>query len=126
MRSAEFAEQAFSIARRLLPGVYLWGWWVALLDFLFLASNVLLFAAFLIFSLRTYKRDPIREYPFRVALLSMVPFSVRWRNEVAAEHVCAIDKSRKGFFIFLMAAFVVAVLRVLYGKLLFARLHNFH
>ncbi len=119
MRGAE-------VARRLLPGVDLWGWRVALLDLLFLVSNVLLFAAFLIFSLRTYKRDPIKEYPFRVVLLSMVPFSVRWRQEVAPEHVCAIDKSRKGFFIFLIAAFVVAVLKVLYGKFLFTRLHTFH
>jgi hypothetical protein len=107
-----------------VPGVDTWGWRVALLDQVVLLSNLLLFLWFLVFLWRSGKTDPVRFYPFRVAVLSSLPGTTRWRDKVAPEHVEGIRKSRRELFTILIASLAVAVLKFMYYKFFFAGLHT--
>jgi hypothetical protein len=108
----------------LIPGLHVWGWRVALVDEVVLLSNPVLFLGFLLFLWRSAKTDPLSVYPFRVGVLSSLPLSSQWRQEVAPEHVEAIGKLRIGLFLFLAASLVVALLKLVYYKFLFVSLHT--
>jgi hypothetical protein len=106
-----------------MPGLHVWGWRVALVDQVVLLSDLVLFLGFLMFLWRSAKTDPLRVYPFSVAVLSSLPLSSRWRQEVAPEHVQAIEKSRKVLFLFLAASLAMALLKLAYYRFLFVSLH---
>jgi hypothetical protein len=107
-----------------MPGLHVWGWRVALVDEVVLLSDLVLYLGFLLFLWRSAKTDPLRVYPFRVAVLSSLPLSSRWRQEVAPEHVQAIGEFRVGFFLFLAASLAVALLKFVYYRFLFVSLHT--
>jgi hypothetical protein len=65
----------------------------------------------------------VRAYPFRVHLLSSLPFSDQWRKEVAPEHLRAIGRFRAAFFVCLVAIAVAALLKFAYYEFLFVGLH---
>jgi hypothetical protein len=68
----------------------------------------------------------IRElYSFRANMLSIVPFSARWQKEIAPEHVDVYRKSRRWFFAGMTALLAMTLLRVVYFKFFFMRLHGF-
>jgi hypothetical protein len=107
-----------------LPGLHVWGWRVALIDEVVILSDRVLFLGFLLFLWRSPKTDPLRVYPFRVAVLSSLPLSNRWRQEVAPEDAQAIGKFRTGLFLFLAASLAVAVLKFVYYRFFFVSLHT--
>ncbi len=125
MNASNLIEQAYASSRVwLIPGLDVWGWRVALIDEVALLSNPVLFLGFLLFLWRSAKTDPLRAYPFRVVVLSSLPFGTRWREEVAPEHVEVIRKSRRWFFLFLLAVLAVALLKYVYYRYLFVSLHT--
>ena len=67
----------------------------------------------------------LRLYPFRVNMLSILPFSTRWQKEIAPEHVDAYRKFRRWSFAGLTAFLVVALLKAAYFEFFFMRLHGF-
>lgn len=125
MNGTKVIEQAYALSSDwFMPGLHVWGWRVALVDEVVLLSNPVLFLGFLLFLWRSAKTDALKVYPFRVAVLSSLPCSTRWREEVAPEHVEAIRKSRRWLFLFLMAILAVALLKFVYYRFLFVGLHT--
>ena len=49
-----------------------------------------------------------RLYPFKLHMRSIVPFSDRWQEDVAPEHVEPIEKFRKTFLTFFTAFLILA------------------
>jgi len=124
MNGAKLIEQAYALSCVwFMPGLRVWGWRVALVDEVVLLSNPVLFLGFLLFLWRSAKTNALRVYPFRVAVLSSLPCSTRWQQEVAPEHVEAIRRFRSGFFLFLMAILAVALLKFVYYRFFFVGLH---
>jgi hypothetical protein len=66
----------------------------------------------------------LRLYPFRVRVLAILPFSTRWRQEIAPEHVAAYRKARSWSFAGLVAFLVVVLLKAVYFQFFFVRLHG--
>jgi hypothetical protein len=65
-----------------------------------------------------------RLYPFNKRLLWILPFTGRWRETLAQEHVETIRKFRMVLFGFLIASLALAIIEAAYFKLLFVRLHG--
>ena len=125
MNGGSLMEQAYVLSGTwFMPGLCAWGWRVALIDEVVLLSNPVLFLGFLLFLWRSAKTDPPRVYPFRVEVLAILPWSTRWREEVAPEHMEAIRKFRRGLFLFLIAILAVALLKFVYYRFFFAGLHT--
>jgi hypothetical protein len=125
MNGSHLIEQAFALnGAWFIPGLHVWGWRVALVDEVVLLSNPVVFMGFLLFLWRSAKTDPLRVYSFRIAVLSSLPLSSRWRQEVAPEHAVAIEKFRIGLFLFLAAILAVALLKFVYYRFLFVSLHT--
>jgi hypothetical protein len=66
-----------------------------------------------------------RLYSIRVNLLAMLPFSSRWQQEIASEHVDTYRKFRRWCFAGMTALLAVSLLQVMYFKFLFMKLHGF-
>ncbi|HEX3409617.1 MAG TPA: hypothetical protein VHS07_05020, partial [Candidatus Binataceae bacterium] len=65
-------------------------------------------------------REIARAYPFRVHLLSSLPFSNQWRKEVAPDHIRAIRRSRVALFVCLVMIAMAALLKFAYYEFFFA------
>lgn len=125
MNGSHLIERASALnSAWFIPGLHAWGWRVALVDEVVLLSNAVLFLGFLLFLWRSAKTVPLRVYPFRVAMLSSLPLSSRWRQKVAPEHVKAIGRFRMGLFLFLVAILAVALLKFVYYRFFFVSLHT--
>lgn len=107
-----------------VTGGALWGRGVVLLDLLVELSEPVMWLCFLVSFLKTAPPRRIsRLYPFKVHMRSILPFSDRWRESVAPEHLEMIGKFRRTFFIFFAASWILALLRFVYYEFFFVRLH---
>ena len=66
-----------------------------------------------------------RLYSRKVNLLAMLPFSSRWQQEIAPEHVTVYRKSRRWFFGGMTALLAVSLLQFAYFKFFFMKVHGF-
>ena len=99
---------------------------IELLDYIVEFSYPAVAVCFMVFLLR--KAPPRRIYglyTFRVHMLWSLPFNDRWREEVAPEHIETIGRFRKGLLAYELAILVVVILRAIYLRFLFMRLHGF-
>lgn len=104
--------------------VALWGWQVVLLDYSVGLSDFVVWLCFMVFLWRTRATYTIlRLYPFRVRLLLFAPLSGRWRKELAPEHVQAIERLRRGYCTFFGVILALGLLKYVYYKFFFVRLH---
>jgi hypothetical protein len=66
-----------------------------------------------------------RLYSIRVNLITILPFSARWKQEIAPEHLEVYRKFRRWCFVGLTALLAVSLLQVIYFKFFFMKLHGF-
>jgi hypothetical protein len=118
--------EPFIVTRDLwVNGGAVWGRGVVLLDLIVASSVSVLWLCFLVSMLKTCPPRRIsRLYPFKVHMRSLLPFSDRWREDIAPEHVEAIGKSRKMFLVFFTAFLILALLKFAYYEFFFVRLHS--
>lgn len=67
----------------------------------------------------------LRLYPYRVNMLTILPFSARWQQEIAPEHLEAYGRSRRWIFAGFATVLAVGLLQFAYFKFLFMRVHGF-
>jgi hypothetical protein len=67
----------------------------------------------------------LRLYPYRVKMLAILPFSTRWQQEIAPEHLEVYRKPRRWFFAGMTALLAVSLLQFIYFKFFFMKVHGF-
>jgi hypothetical protein len=67
----------------------------------------------------------LRLYPYRVNVRAIMPFSTRWQQDIAAEHLEAYRRLRRWIFGGLAAILTVGLLQFAYFKFFFMKVHGF-
>ena len=98
---------------------------VGLLDQLILLSEPVLWLCFIVSLWKTLPpRSVQRLYPLGARIRWILPFSDRWREDVAPEHLEGIRKFRTTFFPYFGAILAMPLLKAGYYEFLFVTLHS--
>jgi hypothetical protein len=98
---------------------------VYLLDRAVLLIPLIVYLVFAVGLMKTAVPKRIgRLYPYRVNMLSILPFSTRWQKEIAPEHLDAYRKNRRWALAGFTAVLAVTLLKATYFEFFFMRLHG--
>jgi hypothetical protein len=96
------------------------------LDKAVLLSRLIVWLILVVGLTRTVVPNAVRRlYPFRVNMMATLPFSTRWRQEIAAEHLEAYGRYRRWWFGGFATILVVGLLQFAYFKFFFMKVHGF-